>query len=160
MSTKEPKSGAAGMFDQSHVRRAIEHLRRLGDTDVLPPLPEYIFFRERADDVVSVCEALALGNYTPKSPIEVLSPKSEYSFRIVHQLTAFDSLVYLTAAITCAGEIEKKRSPSDTGRAFSYRFDPEGDYLLFASDKTFHDWLDFNLEKTGPDAPHSSAVER
>jgi hypothetical protein len=147
--TKQESSVGGVALREPHVRRAIEHLRRLGDTDVLPALPEYIFFREAADGLVALCQQLTLGNYAPKSTIEILSPKSEYGFRIVHQLTAFDNLVYLTAAIACAGELEKKRSPATSGRAFSYRFEEQGDYLLFARDKTFHDWLEWNLEKVG-----------
>lgn len=44
--TKQESGVGGAALQEPHVRRAIEHLRRLGDTDVLPALPEYIFFRE------------------------------------------------------------------------------------------------------------------
>jgi hypothetical protein len=74
--------------------RAIKHIGAFGDTDLFPPLPEMKCLVEKADDVAAAFEVLTVGNYKPGNCIETLTPKSWLGFRIAHQLTAADNVVY------------------------------------------------------------------
>lgn len=131
------------------IRRAIHHLRRQGDSDIVPPLPEYLFFNENQVELVKICSNLTLGSFNPKSAVQLLSPKSEFGYRIAHQLTAFDNLIYLSAAVVCARPLETQRALDESGRAFSYRFLDGDEPLLFRRDRSFHEWLEFNHQKVG-----------
>lgn len=128
-------------MDQSHYKRAILHLADLGDTDILPPLFEFQFFKEAADAVIKRLNAFAAGAYSPIGAFEVLSPKTQTSFRIAHQLHATDTLLFTAAAIEVAGAIDARRLEPEHG-AFSYRFDADPDSSsLFTRECTYHDWL-------------------
>lgn len=128
-------------MDQSHYKRAILHLADLGDTDILPPLFEFQFFKEEADAVIKRLTAFSTGTYAPIGAFEVLSPKTQTSFRIAHQLHATDTLLFTAAAIEVAESIDTRRLEPEHG-AFSYRFDVDpNSSSLFTSECTYHDWL-------------------
>lgn len=128
-------------MDHSHYKRAILHLADLGDTDILPPLFEFQFFKEAADAVVKRLTAFAPGAYAPIGAFEVLSPKTQTSFRIAHQLHATDTLLFTAAAIEVAGALDARRLGPEHG-AFSYRFDSDPESSsLFTDECTYHDWL-------------------
>jgi hypothetical protein len=69
------------------LRRAVKHICRYGDTDVLPHLAEIAFLRERENEIVNELKKLDLDMYSPSGAVEALTPKSRYGFRIVHQLS-------------------------------------------------------------------------
>jgi hypothetical protein len=52
----------------------------------------------------------------------MLTPKSWLGFRIAHQLTAADNVIYLAALLDCAPKLEAARLPKDDNEAFAYRF--------------------------------------
>jgi hypothetical protein len=71
----------------------------------------------------------------------VLSPKTQTSFRIAHQLYATDSLLYTAAALSIAPAIEERRLDSASG-AFSYRFDADPKAAAIFDDScSYHNWL-------------------
>ena len=78
-------------MDDSSVRRAIKHLSELGDTDIFPTLFEFSFYSDCADVVAQKISRVPGGSYTPVGAVEILSPKTQTSFRIAHQLYATDS---------------------------------------------------------------------
>lgn len=128
-------------MDEAHFKRAILHLADLGDSDILPPLFEFQFFKESAEPVVKKLVAFSAGSYNPVGVFEVLSPKTQTSFRIAHQLHSTDALLFTAAAIEIACAIDAARLPADEG-AFSYRFDDDANSSsLFTDDCTYHDWL-------------------
>lgn len=121
---------------------AIKHLCRYGDTDVFPHLPELAFFEEAQEDIVAELAKLDLDTYTPAGAVEALAPKSRYGFRIAHQLPALDTLLLLACVVDIGEQIEAKRQPGTSARAFSYRFSPDPDTgQLFRADRTYKDWL-------------------
>ena len=128
-------------MDEAHFKRAILHLADLGDTDILPPLFEFQFFKEAAGPIVKKLSAYPAGSYNPIGVFEVLSPKTQTSFRIAHQLHATDSLLFTAAAIEIAAILDERRLGPEHG-AFSYRFDSDSDSSsLFTDECTYHDWL-------------------
>ena len=119
------------MLSESSVRRAIDHLSVVGDTDLFPPLPELKFFAAQTDEVVSIATKLTPNQYRPVSSIEVLTPKSALGFRIGHQLTATDSLIYCASVIENGERIEALRQENSGDIAFAYRCDPNGGPRLY-----------------------------
>lgn len=139
------------MLSENSIRRAVEHLTAIGDTDLFPPLPELKFFGAQVEEVVSVAGRLNPGQYHPVSSVEVLTPKSALGFRIGHQLTATDSLIYTAAILENAAGIEAMRVQSSGDAAFAYRFDPEGGPRLYTQHRSYHDWLGFLSRFGGSD---------
>jgi hypothetical protein len=128
-------------MDEAHFKRAIFHLADLGDTDILPPLFEFQFFKEAAEPVVKKLKTFSAGSYNPVGAFEVLSPKTQTSFRIAHQLHATDTLLFTAAAIEIAKAVDALRLNPEQG-AFAYRFDDDSDSSsLFTDECTYHDWL-------------------
>lgn len=129
------------MISQNNVQRAIDHLAAFGDTDLFPRLPEMRCFVEKASAIASDCASLNIGQYNPVGAIETLTPKSWLGFRIAHQLTASDSVLYLAALLDCAPQLEATRLPKDENEAFAYRY-MEGDGLrVFEAGRGYHQWL-------------------
>jgi hypothetical protein len=141
------------MISEASVRRAINHLGAFGDTDLFPRLPEMRCFLERPGTVAKDCASLNIGHYAPVGAIETLTPKSWLGFRIAHQLTASDNVVYLAALLDCAPNLEAARLPKDDNEAFAYRF-AEGESLrLFEPARGYHQWLAYLSNFGGPENP-------
>ena len=125
----------------SSLDRAIKHLCRYGDTDIFPHLHELAFFSAKKIEIIKALNKLDLDTYNPSSAIEVLAPKNRYSYRIVHQLIALDTVFLLAAVIEIGSKIEDQRIPADSIQSFSYRFSNEGDDSMFLKERTYKDWL-------------------
>lgn len=125
----------------SSLDRAIKHLCRYGDTDIFPHLYELAFFEAKNIEIIKALNELDLDTYNPSSAIEVLAPKNRYSYRIVHQLTALDTVLLLAAVIEIGSKIEDQRIPADSIQSFSYRFSNEDDDSMFLKEHTYKDWL-------------------
>lgn len=130
------------MLGEDSIRTAINHLVAFGDTDIFPALPELRFFGEMADEVVKILSKLTPGDYSPSTAQEFLVPKSSNSFRIAHQLTGQDTLIYLASVLDNAEEIEAMRTPADEGVAFSYRYIKGVGPKIFDPECSYHDWLE------------------
>jgi hypothetical protein len=74
-------------------------------------------FLERPGTIAKDCESLNIGQYAPVGAIETLTPKSGLGFRIAHQLTAADNVIYLAALLDCAPNLEAARLPKDDNEA-------------------------------------------
>lgn len=68
-------------------------------------------------------------------------PKSRRGFRIAHQLSAHDTLIYLASVIENAEILESLRTPVDEGTAFSYRYKNGEGPRIFEVGGTYHDWM-------------------
>lgn len=145
------------MISEQSVRRAIAHLCAFGDTDLFPLLPEMKFLSGSADELVRDCAALNLGRYTPAGVTETLTPKSRLGFRIAHQLTPSDNLIYLAATLDCAERLEATRAHPDNNIAFAYRFDPTGGERIFAKSRGYHDWITYLGDFAKEDNPFENS---
>jgi hypothetical protein len=142
------------MITEQSVRRAINHLGAMGDTDLFPRLPEMRCFLERPGTIAKDCEKLNIGLYTPTSPVETLTPKSWLGFRIAHQLTASDNVIYLAALLDCAPQLEAARLPKAENEAFAYRYMDGGDEIrIFEPGRGYHQWLAHLSDFDGPENP-------
>jgi hypothetical protein len=141
------------MISEASVRRAINHLGHFSDTDLFPRLPEMRCFVERPGTIAKDCERLNIGQYNPVGVVETLTPKSWLGFRIAHQLTASDNVIYLAALLDCAPNLEAARLPKDDNEAFAYRF-AEGESLrIFEPARGYHHWLAHLSDFGGPENP-------
>jgi hypothetical protein len=141
------------MISEASVRRAIGHLGLFGDTDLFPPLPEMRCFLERPGTIAQDCESLNIGQYNPVGVVETLTPKSWLGFRIAHQLTAADNVIYLAALLDCAPNLEAARLPKDDNEAFAYRFVGGESPRVFEPGRSYHQWLAYLSEFGGPENP-------
>jgi hypothetical protein len=141
------------MISESSVRRAIDHLGSFGDTDLFPRLPEMRCFLERPGTIAKDCQNLNIGQYTPIGVVETLTPKSWLGFRIAHQLTAADNVIYLAALLDCAPNLEAARLPKDDNEAFAYRFAEGESFRVFEAARGYHQWLAYLSEFGGPENP-------
>lgn len=128
---------------EAAARRSIEHLQKFGDTDLFPSLPEMRCYVESKDVVAEEFAKLTAGNYKPQHCIESLTPKGALGFRISHQLSATDNIVYLAATIAAAPQLEAYRLGEDTNRSFAYRFVEGEEARLFKSGRSYHDWINY-----------------
>lgn len=143
------------MISEGSVRRAINHLGSFGDTDLFPRLPEMRCFLERPGTIAKDCAALNIGHYHPTSAIETLTPKSWLGFRIAHQLTASDNVIYLSALLDCAPKLELSRLPKDGNEAFAYRYVDSESHRIFEPGRSYHQWLAFLSDFGRPGNPFS-----
>jgi hypothetical protein len=141
------------MISEKSVRRGINHLGSFGDTDLFPRLPEMRCFLERPGTIAKDCATLNVGQYNPVSAVETLTPKSWLGFRIAHQLTASDNVVYLAALLDCAPNLEAARLPKDANEAFAYRFAEGESSRIFEQARGYHQWLAYLADFGGPSNP-------
>ena len=95
-------------------------------------------FLERPGTIAKECETLKIGQYGPVGAIETLTPKSWLGFRIAHQLTAADNVIYLAALLDCAPNLEAERLPKDDNEAFAYRFAEGESFRIFEPARGYH----------------------
>ncbi|MFD1984021.1 RNA-directed DNA polymerase [Mesorhizobium newzealandense] len=141
------------MISEASVRRSINHLGSFGDTDLFPRLPEMRCFLERPGTIAKDCEKLNIGQYTPVGAVETLTPKSWLGFRIAHQLTASDNVVYLAALLDCAPHLEAARLPKENNEAFAYRFSEGESLKVFEPARGYHQWLAYLSDFGEPENP-------
>lgn len=146
------------MIGKDSTLRAIGHLKAFGDTDIFPRLPEIRFLEEAADEIGDEIAKLTVGTYHPQSAIELLVPKSSKSFRIAHQLTAIDTLLYTASLIENAASLETQRVDTSEGIAFAYRYQDGEGPRLFEVGTSFHDWLIKLCEFGGEAEKHDDRI--
>lgn len=112
-------------------------------------------FIERQDAIANDCQAQNLRQYTPASAIETLTPKSWLGFRIAHQLTATDNVIYLASLLDCAPMLEAARLPKEHNEAFAYRYAEGDSFRIFESGRGYHQWLAHLSEFGGTENPLS-----
>jgi hypothetical protein len=104
------------------IEWAIAHIRRHGDTDLLPVPFEYEAIRHSWPRIRAHLEGIDLATYETRAPRRYLVPKQTFGFRVAVQLDPIDTLVYTALAYECAQAVENFRIPKDRRVACSYRF--------------------------------------
>lgn len=135
------------------AKRAIDHLEKFGDTDLFPSLPEMQAYVDSKDKVAEDFDKLTAGNFRPQNCIETLTPKGAMGFRIAHQLSSTDNIVYLAATIIAAPKLESYRQGAENKRSFAYRFEEGEGARLFQLGRSYHDWLNYLTKMSGTDNP-------
>jgi hypothetical protein len=142
----------ATKVSKAAVERAIDHIIRYGDTDVLPFLPENTFLSEKRDAITKEVSSLNLDEFMPMQAVEIISPKSRYGFRIVHQLPLLETLLFTAAIIEIGSSLEKIKRPKQEFGPFAYRFDPRGSASLFGEGHSYRDWLQWQFDLLSTEA--------
>jgi Reverse transcriptase (RNA-dependent DNA polymerase) len=78
--------------------------------------------------------------------VEIISPKSRYGFRIVHQLPLLETLLFTAAIIEIGSSLEKIKRPKEEFGPFPYRFDPKVGASLFEEKRSYRDWLQWQFD--------------
>lgn len=109
----------------------LEHVKRFGDTDVLPLPFEYLAIEHVWPEIKSYLASQDLLNWRVRAHRTLLAPKGRYAFRVVTQLDPLDFLVYAALIREIAKDIESIRVPVSSNVVFSYRLSPSKDGQLF-----------------------------
>lgn len=120
---------------------AVAHIKRFGDTDLLPVPFEYEAIRHAWQPLRDYITQLDLSKHEARPARRFLIPKGGFSYRVAVQLDPIDTLVFTALAYELAPLVEQIRTPASSRVACSYRVDikPEGD--LF---RKKNGWDDFH----------------
>ena len=124
------------------IEWALKHLTKFYSSDFFPDPFEFDAISTQWQKLRPVVESWDLAAYTPKTPLQLLAPKPNGTFRIVHQLDPLDAIVYTALAHALADDIEAARIPKKEGIACSYRIAPDVNGSFFAG--TADGWDLFN----------------
>ncbi len=81
-------------LSKAALKRAVDHLIRYGDTDVLPHPIEVVFLSEKRTPIVEELSKLDLDAFNPTQALETIAPKSKLGFRIIHQLPLVETILF------------------------------------------------------------------
>ena len=125
-----------------HVRAtslewALKHIRRYYSSDFFPAAFEFDAISDQWSTVKTHIRSLDLESYVPRTPVTLLAPKPNGTFRVVHHLDPVDALLYAALIFEISEIVEAYRVPASAEIACSYRISPEIDGSFFAKDS---DW--------------------
>jgi hypothetical protein len=104
---------------------ALKHITRFYSSDFFPAPFEFEAISHQWSTVKPHLRSLDLEEYVPSTPITLLAPKPNGTFRAVHQLGPIDSLLYAALVFEVAPQVEKYRVPATAEIAYSYRIKPD-----------------------------------
>ena len=122
-------------ISESSVEWALRHITKFYSSDFFPAPFEFEAISHDWQAVKTYLRGLDLELYVPSTPVTLLAPKPNGTFRAVHQLTPIDSLLYAALIFEIATDVEKFRVPAASEIAFSYRIKPDVDGSFFASEQ-------------------------
>ena len=79
---------------ENSLEWSLKHLSRYSHSDFFTKIAEFKAIAHIWKVVKSYCLSIDLEHYVPKSPMILIAPKPNGTFRIVHQLDPIDSLMY------------------------------------------------------------------
>jgi hypothetical protein len=120
---------------------ALAHVKRFGDTDVLPIPFEYNAIEHSWSDIKSYLSKQNLFEWTVRAQRTVLAPKSRYAFRVITQLDPLDFLVFSSLIMEIAKDLENARVPTNRQIVFSYRLKVKQDGQLFDPSIGYDDFI-------------------
>lgn len=126
---------------EKYLEWALKHLQKYSHSDFYPRLFEYAALVHNWAEVKKHILSIDLDDYSPKSPLIDLAPKSNGNYRVVHQLDPIDSLIYTSLVREVCDIIENYRIPELRHIACSYRIKPNEEGSFFPSDSG---WDEFN----------------
>lgn len=128
------------MINEHHLEWALCHLKRFGGSDVFPPSHDYLAIQHNWDKIKKDLLDLISSGHMPSTPYFGMAPKTDTTFRAVHELSAFDNIIITAVLYSIAENIEKGRFPEESQSVFSYRLAPdhEGAFFKKGSDNWSH----------------------
>jgi len=126
---------------EGHLEWSLNHLKKYSDSDFYPKLFEFKAIMHNWDNVKDYIVARDLEKYMPSSPIINLAPKSNITFRVVHQLDPIDSLIYTSLVYELSEIIENYRIPEAEMIACSYRIKTDMNSFFNKDDTGYQNYL-------------------
>lgn len=134
---------------------ALTHVIARGDTDVLPPAPEFNAIFHDWNAVKTSLTELDLDTWANRPLRTCLSPKRSLGFRIATQLDPFDTLLFTAVVYEAGSDIEARRVATTAGIVHSHRFAPQESGQLY--DPAFN-WDSFRRRSLELAAGHGGLV--
>lgn len=128
------------LSDQS-LEFAREHIEKYYDSDFFPKLEEYEALWHSWDEVKKELTSTNVKSMSFNSPTTSTSTKPKGGFRVVQQLDAIETLIYISLAYTVAEAIENKRVPKESKVACSYRIEIKNG-SFFSNGNGFQEYID------------------
>jgi retron-type reverse transcriptase len=120
------------------IHWAIKFVHSHSDGDLFPKILEVDAINEMADDFVKLIEGKDLSLFPPGSCRRFIVPKDEIAYRQATQLYPQDSIILAALIYQYGKGIENRRLP--TTKVFSYRFEPDIKFGLYASQTAWNDF--------------------
>jgi len=122
------------------------HIKRFGDTDILPVPFEYCAIQHTWNTVRQELQDLDLGEYECRPLRRFLVPKPRGGFRATVQLDPLDTLIYTAIVYEAAEALEQQRIPVERRIACSYRLAIQQDGMLYRAADGWSDFAEFSEE--------------
>jgi hypothetical protein len=119
------------MIDEHHLEWALIHLEKFGGSDVFPPSHDYSAIRHNWDQIKKKILDSVSSGAMPGTPYLGMAPKSDNTFRAVHELSPLDSIAITAVIYAIADKIEGARFPEERQSVFSFRLAPNHDGHFF-----------------------------
>lgn len=126
---------------ENHLEWALKHVMRYYSSDFYPRLFEFYAILHNWQNVKNHILAIDLDKYSPKSPLIYLAPKSQLTYRVVHQLDPIDSLIYTALIHEISEVVESFRIADSEKIACSYRIKPDLQGSFFEKPTGWNDFM-------------------
>jgi len=113
---------------------ALKHVRRFYSSDFFPAPFEFEAISHQWNAIKARIKEIDLHEYIPRTPVALLAPKPNGTFRVVHQLDPIDAIIYAALVFEISEAVENYRIPSSAGIACSYRIDIDVSGSFFSKD--------------------------
>jgi len=117
---------------------ALKHVTRFYSSDFFPAPFEFKALSHQWSTIKARLEAIDLDEYMPRTPIALLAPKPNGTFRVVHQLDPIDAIIYSALIFEISDAVERFRIPSSAEIACSYRIDPTVNGSFFGKENEWN----------------------
>jgi hypothetical protein len=148
---KFPRSFVVTRLSKAALKRAVDHLIRYGDTDVLPHPIEAVFLSEKRTAIIDELSKLDLDAFNPTQALETIAPKSKLGFRIIHQLPLVETILFTASIIEIGPDLEKLKRPIEEFWPFAYRFLDHESPSIFMAERSFRKWLEWQHDQVDVD---------
>ena len=129
------------MIEEKSLNWSLMHLKKYYSSDFFPKVFEYSAIEYDWDNVKKHILSIDLNAYIPNSPIIGLAKKADGNYRIVHDLSPIDALIYTSLVYEVSAKIEEYRIPESEKIACSYRILTDLNGSFFKTED--NGWLNF-----------------
>ncbi|MBX7258031.1 MAG: RNA-directed DNA polymerase [Candidatus Hydrogenedentes bacterium] len=118
---------------ESELDAAFAAINHHGYSTMMPEPQEWAVVTFNWISIRSSLAQLDLDTYDPFEPMQVFSPKSRSSVRVLHLLHPQDLIIYTALVLIVKDDIECSRVPQKLKRVFSFRVDTKQTNTLYDS---------------------------
>jgi len=136
-------------IDRQHIEWAIAHIRRNGETDILPDSFEVEHIVNEQHLIAEELSGIDITDYQPLPPVKVSTPKVSLGFRMTSQPDIVDNILFTAMVRSIATQVERARIPRSRKIACSYRIKPTADGNFFHQSYGYKDFVQKSLELAG-----------